>query len=287
MITGKQLDILQALARYGCLTVRQFQRLGIYNDKARLSGALSQLGRLKLIAGTETQNASGAVRFPRVYTLTAAGAVKIGVPAESILKPLRAARPGAPLLDLAYRTAIVDCHIGLSLWAAEAGHAVEHFIPDFAPHTDAGRRAMATYIEHGAYAPDAVALLACADGVKRPLVLEIYRGGMTDRPGYMLSKLPEVLRMLRPDGVRNAMTALTTGEIAAPRLLIITATDTLRDALLDRPPAPELPGWQASYLKTLTEIEFDFAGEWWRVPRRREPLLPRRAGAADEALAVA
>lgn len=286
VITQKQTDILAALARYGYLTVRQIQKLGSYSDRKSLYGALALLNDRKLVAGAEVPACSAALRFPGVYSLTALGAKEIGAATDCVLKPLRIARPGASFLDALQRTAIVDCHIALDAWAADAGHVVEHFIPDFAPSHHVGRRATAMHVEHGSYAPDAVALLACADGVKRPLVIEVYRGGAADRPGYVQSKLPDMLRMLRLEGVRLAMRCLTSGETAAPRLLIVAATDTLRDSLLDRPPSPELPEWSRVYIKTLGEIEFDFAGEWWRVPRRCEPLFSLREPAKRPAISA-
>jgi hypothetical protein len=276
MIAGKQLDILDALARYGYLTAPQIMKLGLYRDKASLYGALSNLGRLHLILGTEPQALPGAGRFPAVYALTAKGAEEIGCAIDRAVKPLRGAKPGKPPLDVEHRTAIVDCHIALNAWAETAGHRLAWFTPDFAPSSLHGRRATAIRTASGDYTPDALAVLDCADGIKRPLVFEVYRGGLTDRPQYLRAKLPNDLRAFAMPELRESVRAGLEGTFSAPRLLVITASDKLRDSVLSNPPAPELPGWGFTFLKTLAEIEVDFGGGWWRISKAQEPLFQER-----------
>jgi len=55
MISGRQIDILSALAVYGYLTAPQILKLRTYSDKASLYAALANLDRLGLIAGTAPQ----------------------------------------------------------------------------------------------------------------------------------------------------------------------------------------------------------------------------------------
>jgi DNA-binding PadR family transcriptional regulator len=273
MISSRQIDILSALAVYGYLTAPQILKLGTYSDKASLYAALASLDRLGLIAGTAPQAMPGAGRFPGVYALTTRGAEEIGAALETVVKPLRGAKSSAPPLDVAHRTAIVDCHIALRSWSEAAGHRVAWFVPDFAPSAQAGRRATAIRTEYGDYAPDALAVLDCADGIRRPLVLEVYRGGITDRPGYMLGKLPDVLRAVTTAAVKDALGSQIGCQVSAVRLLVVTASEKLRDSALTRPPAPELPGWAYTFLKSLGEVEADFGDGWWRLSRTQEPLF--------------
>ncbi len=84
----------------------------------------------------------------------------------------------------------------------------------------------------------------------------VYRGGVTDRPGYHAGKLPDVLRMFKTDAVRAKMLEGLEGEISAVRLLIVTATDTLRDAALARPLPPS---WKAGRSPT--------SSRWQRLRR--------------------
>lgn len=276
---GKRLDILEALARYGYLTPQQIQRLGIYGDKASLYAALRSLKGLGLASGTAPQSRPGEGRFPGVYALTPKGAEHVGLALDELVLPLRGARPGGPPLDVEHRTAIVDCHIALDAWAATAGHTVGHFLPDFARSTRKGRRATAITTGSGDYCADALAWLDGADGVRRPLVLEVYRGGVRERPGYLLKKLPEDLRHVATDEVRGWFAKGYTGKLSALRLLVVTATPALRDVVLAKPPVPELPAWRVTYLKSLDEVAVDFGAGWWRMGGRQEPLIPQASPA--------
>lgn len=279
----KALEILAALARYGYLTPQQIQRLGIYGDKASLYAALRRLTGHGLASGTAPQSLPGAGRFPAVYALTPKGAEHVGLALDELVLPLRGATPGAPPLDVEHRTAIVDCHIALDAWAATAGHTVGHFLPDFARGGRKGRRATAITTPHGDYTPDALAWIDGADGVRRPLVLEVYRGGLTDRPGYLLKKLPDNLRHVATDAVRDRLGQGYAGTISAPRLLVVTATPALRDAVLAKPPAPELPAWRVTFIKSLDEVAADFGTGWWRLGRQQEPLFSVRPPALPAA----
>lgn len=270
---GKALEILEGLSHYGYLTPQQIQRLRIYGDKASLYAALRRLTGLGLVSGTAPQSLPGAGRFPAVYALTPKGAEHLCLAVDELVLPLRGARPGAPPLDVEHRTAIVDCHIALDAWAAGAGHRVAAFLPDFARGGRKGRRATAIITPYGDYTPDALAWLDGPDGVRRPLVLEVYRGGLTDRPGYLLRKLPENLHHVATDAVRDRLRQGHAGEISAARLLVVTATPALRDAVLTKHPAPDLPAWRVTFIKSLDEVTADFGAGWWRLGRQQEPLF--------------
>lgn len=276
-ITGRRVEVLAALGRFGYLTAAQMLRLGLYSDKKSLYDALRALSRLGLVVNSPPYPKSGQGRGPAVYGLTKEGADLAELPkGETILA--RGLNSGKVPPTIEHRTAIVDAHIGLATWAPTEGHALERFTSDHAPSGTHGRRATAIETPGGAYTPDALAVLACADGMRRPLVIEVYRGGVKGRPSYVREKLPQDLAAFATDQTAEAF-----GEgipnTSAPRLLLLLESERMRTSLLDLPPAPEAPGWQVTYLKTFDEFAASPHAGWWRIGGRQEALFnPREAG---------
>ncbi len=269
MISPRQMDILEAIARFGYLTARQILGLGIYSDLASLYDALRALSRQGLISSTQPQPKPGAGRFPGVYALSKAGAALIGDLEGRLVAPLRGAVRGSPPLDIEHRTAIVDVHLAMAAWAKAQGHTLTRFTPDFAPSGQRGRRATVIPTPDGDYTPDALAVLDCADGIRRPCVIEVYRGGMTGRAGYLLRKLPKDLVSFYSDEVAEALD----GRGSAPRLLVVVDGARLRDEVLAKRPEPDLPGWRFTFIKALDELSV-FGEGWWGFDGQRHRLCP-------------
>lgn len=269
MISPRQMDVLEAIARFGYLTAGQILGLGIYSDRASLYDALRALGRQGLISSTQPQPKPGAGRFPGVYALAKAGAVLIGDLEGRLVVPLRGAVRGSPPLDIEHRTAIVDVHLSMAAWVKAQGHTLTRFTPDFAPSGQRGRRATAISTPYGDYTPDALAVLDCADGIRRPCVIEVYRGGMSGRASYLLRKLPKDLVSFYTDEVAEALD----GRGSAARLLVVVEGAHLRDEVLAKRPEPDLFGWQFTLIKTLEELSA-FGEDWWGPDGQKYALVP-------------
>jgi len=273
MIAGRHVDILEAVARFGYLTPNQMLGLGLYSDKSSLYAALDALSGRGLLARTEPVSKFGMGRFPGVYALTRSGAEMAGLALDEAVRPLRGARSSEPPLDAEHRTAIVEVHIALAAWAEAEGHSLQKFLPDFAPSGQRGRRATAIPTPHGDYTPDALAVLACGDGIMRPLVIEVYRGGLSGRSSYLRRKLPADLRAFHTPEVAKSLCSDGSKEWSAPRLVVVVETDRLRKEILAVPPEPALLGWGFAYFKALPDLKPDFRGGWWRSDGHQEALF--------------
>ena len=260
MITEKRAALLEALGLYGYLTPQQMLfSLGLFSDENSLRSALDAMKRQGLVSSCKPWPKPGEGRFPSVFSLTAAGAALIEAPPELRGRPLK---PDPPA-DIEHRVAIVQSHIALRAWATRAGHQVTGFVPDFARSPERDRKATGIKTPLGIYTPDALMGLVGNDGTFRPLVIEVYRGGITGRATYLRRKLPEAVQQI---GTREVQAAHAPPDQrrSAARLLVIVDSDPLLTSLKRSLPDPDLPGWDLTFIKTLDQVAVDPYRRWWR-----------------------
>jgi hypothetical protein len=217
---------------------------------------------------------TAALSLHGLQVVTGQGDAYAGLASGTPVLALRGAKRREPPLDVEHRTAIVDVHIGLRIWAESAGHAVISFTADFERSAFQGRKATCIRTSHGDYTPDALALIEGADGIKRPLVIEVYRGGVAGRASYLLGKIPQDLRHFEDAALLDALVPLDAGnDWSRPRLLIVVSDERLRDSLLKSPPISTTDAWGATYIKTLAELFSSFQDGWWKASGQRESLF--------------
>ncbi|MBD1549600.1 hypothetical protein [Roseibium aggregatum] len=180
-MTPVEVRILEALSAFRFLTVEQMQRLNVGQDRKHLGERLRALAGQGLIGVLAWGVYPGLGRLPRMYHLKAKGAQTLAAFLRIDVAEVPFV-PGAPKfeMDHLHRRSTVDCHIALTLWAAQSGRKIEGFQAYYF-QKPLRLRLNGTQT----LAPDAVFDLSRADGSPVLTVLEV----CMDRSGTDRSRI--------------------------------------------------------------------------------------------------
>ena len=262
-LTPKDAALLDALATYRILSIKQCVRLGL--------GERGHIGdRLRFLAGKGV----GLVKIlerarmtgPNLHWLTARGAKVVEELAEDAGEPRKV---GVRRIEyrlgphLRQRELTVDCHIALRQWAARNGARVDWVRAEYDPTETKLTKATALEWQGVAYEADALASLTPADGESWLLALEVETGGEAESLENFSKRLSA-----RLDAIERHVPELALGwpdNRRQARLLFVFKSAAMLERAKRLTVRPEAAVWRRIHLKAVQDVVEDFGSPWWQV----------------------
>lgn len=259
--------LLDALATYSLLTIKQCARLGI-GDRWHIGDRLQELkgqGLVKILKRPK-------MRGPYLHWLTARGAALVEELAEDAGEPRKVGVRRTEFKlgpNLRQRELITDCHLALRQWAARpAAHGVAQARVDwvrveFAPSDQPLTKATALEWKDAKYEADMLASVTTAKGESWLLAVEVETGGEAESLDNFSKRLQGRLHAIAKHVPERALGWPPT-ELQA-RLLFVFKTAAMLEDATRRVGRPEAAVWRRVHMAAAPDGVVKFDGPWWHV----------------------